>query len=75
MQARALLAAQALYDQATLTVLYFLMAGVAANEESFMLENSICGHYVYKRVWTPVNGQLLQVQAETGMCMIPPPHT
>ena len=23
-------------------------------------------HHVFKRIWTPVNGQLLQVRAETG---------
>ena len=42
------------------------MAGAATNEESFMLVSSVRGHHVYKRIWTPVNGQLLQVQAEAG---------
>ena len=42
------------------------MAGAATNEESFMLTSSVRGHHVYKRIWTPVNGNLLQVQAEPG---------
>ena len=42
------------------------MAGAATNEESFMLTSSVRGHHVYKRIWTPVNGKLLQVQAEPG---------
>ena len=25
-----------------------------------------CEHHVFKRMWTPVNGWLLQVRAETG---------
>ena len=42
------------------------MAGLAADEESFMLESSVRGHHIFKRIWTPVNGQMLQVQCETG---------
>ena len=43
-----------------------VMAGAATNEESFMLVSSVRGHHFYKRIWTPVNGQLFQVQAEAG---------
>ena len=42
------------------------MAGAATNEESLMLVSSVRGHHAYKRICTPVNGQLLQVQAEAG---------
>lgn len=31
-----------------------------------MLVSSMRGHHVYKQIWTPVSGQLLQVQAEAG---------
>ena len=35
-------------------------------QETFMLVSSVQVHHVYKLIWTPVNGQLLQVQAEAG---------
>lgn len=36
------------------------------DDENFMLESSVRGHHIYKRVWTPVIGQQLQVQAQRG---------
>ena len=44
-----------------------MMARVGAeDDESFTFESAVRGHHVFKRIWTPVNGQLLQVRAETG---------
>ena len=44
-----------------------MMARVTAeDDESFTFESAVRGHYVFKRICTPVNGQLLQVRAETG---------
>lgn len=43
-----------------------MATSVESDEESFQLESSVRGHHVFKSVWTPVVGQLLQVQAETG---------
>lgn len=43
-----------------------MAAGAATDDETFILESTIRGHHVYKRVWTPVIGQELQVQAERG---------
>ena len=40
--------------------------GAAADEESFLLGSTVRGHHIFKRIWTPVIGQLLQVQAGTG---------
>ena len=40
--------------------------GAAADEESFLLRSMVRGHHIFKRIWMPVIGQLLQVQAETG---------
>ena len=40
----------------------------AEDDESFTFESAVRGHHVFKRIWTPVNGQLLQVtevRAET----------
>ena len=42
------------------------MAAAATNDEYFMLDSTVRGHHVYKQVWTPVVGQQLQVEAETG---------
>ena len=44
-----------------------MMARVTAeDDESFTFESAVRGHHVFKRIWTTVNGQLLQVRAETG---------
>ena len=44
-----------------------MMARVGAeDDESFTFESAVRGHHVFKRIWTPVNGQLLQVRAEIG---------
>ena len=42
------------------------MATHGLDEESFQLESAVRGHHVFKSVWTPVVGELLQVQAEAG---------
>ena len=36
------------------------------DEEQFFLDSSVRGHHVYKAVWEPVVGQILQVRAEEG---------
>ena len=37
-----------------------MMARVGAeDDESFTFESAVRGHHVFKRIWTPVNGQLL----------------
>ena len=38
----------------------------AADEDSFILESSVRGHHVYKVIWMPVIGEILQVQAEAN---------
>ena len=44
-----------------------MMARVTAeDDESFTFESAVRGYHVFKRIWTPVNGQLLQVGAEIG---------
>ena len=45
---------------------------MTADEESFRLENTVRGHHIFERIWMPVIGQLLQVQAETGNEQDPP---
>ena len=34
--------------------------------EEFSLESVIRGHHVYKAIWTPVSGELLEVMVEEG---------
>ena len=33
--------------------------------EYFCLDGTVRGHHVYKNIWTPVTGQILQARAET----------
>ena len=40
------------------------MAGVTVEEKSFVLESSVRGHHIYKKIWTPKLGQSLQVRVE-----------
>ena len=37
-----------------------------SERESFQLESCVRGHYIYKRVWTPVVGQVLNTSTEPG---------
>lgn len=39
---------------------------MAADSETFTLESVVRGHHVYKRIWSPRTGQVLQASAETG---------
>ena len=36
------------------------------DEEQFFLDSSVSAHHVYKAVWEPVVGQILQVHSEEG---------
>ena len=38
----------------------------AEDDESFTFESAVRRIHVFKRIWTPVNGQVLQIRAETG---------
>ena len=35
-------------------------------EESFQIESCVRGHHVFKATWTPLLGQFLEVQPESG---------
>ena len=39
---------------------------MAADNETFTLESVVRGHHVYKRIWSPRTGQVLEASAETG---------
>ena len=39
---------------------------MAADNETFTLESIVRGHHVYKRIWSPRTGQVLEASAETG---------
>ena len=40
------------------------MASQGDTTESFILESVVRGHHIYKRIWTPVLGERLQVKVE-----------
>ena len=39
---------------------------MASETEHFCFESTVRGHHVYKRIWTPLIGELLQTVTETG---------
>ena len=34
--------------------------------EEFQLDSVVCGHHVYKSIWTPADGEVLAVEVEVG---------
>lgn len=43
------------------------MTGKVITPEVFCLERGVCGHHIYKRVWTPVMGEELPVDNEDNI--------
>ena len=39
---------------------------MAADNETFTLESVVRGHHVYKRIWSPRTGHVMEASAETG---------
>ena len=44
--------------------------GVAADEASFLLESTVRGHHIFKRIWTPVIGSCCRFKLKLVMSEI-----